>query len=86
IGKPRLVLADEPTGELDGPTGSAVVSALREAAKGEGAAVVIVTHDERLVLPGDRVVRLRDGRVDGGSETGPGNAVGTPGGGVGTLG
>ncbi len=66
IGKPRLVLADEPTGELDGPTGAAVVSALREAAKGEGAAVVIVTHDERLVLEGDRVVRLRDGRVDAG--------------------
>ncbi len=66
IGKPRLVLADEPTGELDGPTGAAVVSALREAAKGEGAAVVIVTHDERLVREGDRVVRLRDGRVDAG--------------------
>ena len=63
VGRPRLVLADEPTGEFDGPTGAAVVAALREAARDDAAAVVIVTHDERLVQPGDRVVRLRDGVV-----------------------
>jgi putative ABC transport system ATP-binding protein len=63
IGRPELVLADEPTGELDGPTGAAVVEALREAARSEGAAIVIVTHDERLVKEGDRVLRLRDGLV-----------------------
>jgi putative ABC transport system ATP-binding protein len=63
VGKPELVLADEPTGELDGPTGAAVVEALREAAQKEGAAVVVVTHDERLVKPGDRVLRLCDGLV-----------------------
>lgn len=63
IGKPELVLADEPTGELDTETGTAVVAALREAARNEGAAIVVVTHDERLVKPGDRVLRLRDGVV-----------------------
>jgi putative ABC transport system ATP-binding protein len=63
VSKPQLVLADEPTGELDGPTGAAVVKALREAARDDGAAVIVVTHDERLVEPGDRVVRLRDGVV-----------------------
>ncbi len=65
IGRPELVLADEPTGELDGPTGAAVVAALRETARNEGAAVVVVTHDERLVQSGDRAVRLRDGLLDG---------------------
>ena len=64
VGRPELVLADEPTGELDTPTGAAVVDALREAAAKEGAAVVVVTHDERLVKPGDRAVRLRDGLID----------------------
>ncbi len=63
ISRPELVLADEPTGELDGPTGAAVVEALRHAAQSESAAIVIVTHDERLVKPGDRVLRLRDGLV-----------------------
>lgn len=66
VGRPELVLADEPTGELDSATGAAVVDALREAARTDGAAVVIVTHDERLVRPGDRAVRLRDGMLDAG--------------------
>jgi len=63
VSRPRLVLADEPTGELDGPTGAEVVRALRENAKEDGAACVIVTHDERLVMEGDRAVRIRDGRL-----------------------
>jgi putative ABC transport system ATP-binding protein len=64
VGRPRLVLADEPTGELDSKTGAEVTAALRKAARDEGTAVVIVTHDERLVSKGDRVMRLRDGVVD----------------------
>jgi putative ABC transport system ATP-binding protein len=63
VGRPKLVLADEPTGELDTKTGAEVTAALRNAAKEEGAAVIIVTHDERLLVRGDRAVRLRDGLV-----------------------
>jgi putative ABC transport system ATP-binding protein len=43
--EPRLIVADEPTGRLDGPTGASVVTALERAADASGAAVVIATHD-----------------------------------------
>jgi putative ABC transport system ATP-binding protein len=61
--KPRLLLADEPTGALDHDTGRAVAGLLREAARGEGCGVVVVTHDEGLSSFADRIIRLRDGRV-----------------------
>jgi putative ABC transport system ATP-binding protein len=61
--KPRLLLADEPTGALDRDTGQQIVKLLVEAARREGCAVVVVTHDEELVEHADRVIRLRDGRV-----------------------
>jgi putative ABC transport system ATP-binding protein len=61
--RPRLLLADEPTGALDRETGQQVVALLVEAARGEGCAVIVVTHDEELVEHADRVIRLRDGRV-----------------------
>jgi putative ABC transport system ATP-binding protein len=60
--KPRLLLADEPTGALDHETGGQVMRLLREAAK-SGCTVVVVTHDEGLVGASDRVIRLRDGEV-----------------------
>ena len=61
--RPRLLLADEPTGALDHDTGDKVVALLQEAAQQEGCAVVVVTHDEGLTAYADRVVRMRDGRV-----------------------
>jgi putative ABC transport system ATP-binding protein len=61
--RPRLLLADEPTGALDHETGQKVIALLVDAARKEGCAVVIVTHDESLVEHADRIVRLRDGRV-----------------------
>jgi putative ABC transport system ATP-binding protein len=61
--KPRLLLADEPTGALDQETGQQIVRLLVEAARGEGCAVVVVTHDEDLVEHADRVIRLRDGKI-----------------------
>lgn len=61
--RPRLLLADEPTGALDHETGQQVAGLLREAARSEGCAVVVVTHDEGLISFADRVVRMRDGRV-----------------------
>jgi len=61
--RPRLLLADEPTGNLDTSTGTQVLRLLREASEGEGCTVVMVTHDDDLARMSDRVVRLRDGRI-----------------------
>src|SRR4051812_9486507 len=61
---PPLVLADEPTGNLDVEAGAAVLGLLRTAAS-DGRAVVLVTHDEAATAQADRVLRLRDGRLEG---------------------
>ena len=62
--RPRLLLADEPTGNLDSAT-SAQIIALLLALRGEfRATLVLVTHDDALTRHADRVVRLRDGRVE----------------------
>lgn len=60
---PDLVLADEPTGNLDSAAGDAVARALSEAAKSAGSAVMIATHDLRLATITERCVRLQDGRL-----------------------
>ncbi len=59
--RPRLVLADEPTAHLDAATGAAVAGELRRLAVDDGAALVVVTHDERLAPIGERRLRLVDG-------------------------
>ena len=61
--RPRLLLADEPTGALDHETGLQVAALLRQAARSESCAVVVVTHDEGIMSFADRIVRMRDGRV-----------------------
>lgn len=60
---PDLILADEPTANLDSATGRKVTEQLAEAAKARNAAVVIVTHDSRLEHIADRVVHLEDGSL-----------------------
>lgn len=60
---PDLVLADEPTANLDSATGRRVIEQLTQAAKDNGAAVVIVTHDSRFDDFADRVINLEDGRL-----------------------
>ena len=60
---PPLVLADEPTGNLDTEAGAAVLGLLRAAAAADGRAVVLVTHDEAATAQADRVLHLRDGRL-----------------------
>jgi putative ABC transport system ATP-binding protein len=59
----RLILADEPTGNLDGRTSRSVVDLLRRLAHEENRAVVMITHDVRLEPLADRLIRLEDGRV-----------------------
>jgi putative ABC transport system ATP-binding protein len=57
----RIILCDEPTASLDGRTGSGVLDTLRGLAEEEGRAVVIVTHDERVLRIAHRLVRVEDG-------------------------
>src|SRR5207253_9206762 len=60
---PRLVLADEPTGDLDTQTGAEVVQLMHSMAKQEGSSVVVVTHDPVVAERADRLVEMRDGRI-----------------------
>ena len=61
--KPPLLLADEPTGNLDVETGRQVLQAIRDLNRREGATVVLVTHNVSIAPMADRVVRLHDGSV-----------------------
>ncbi|MBA0046579.1 ABC transporter ATP-binding protein [Mycobacteroides sp. LB1] len=61
VARPGLVLADEPTANLDSATGKKVAEQLADAARTQGAAVVIVTHDLRLTDIADRALHLEDG-------------------------
>lgn len=64
---PPVILADEPTGSLDTTTGELVLEALVSAAREQGSAVVLVTHEMRAAAWASRDVLLRDGRIIGGS-------------------
>jgi putative ABC transport system ATP-binding protein len=65
INDPPLLLADEPTANLDSVSGRNVLALFREIAASEGRAVLVVTHDARIIEQGDRVMHLVDGRLDG---------------------
>ncbi len=62
--QPTLVLADEPTGNLDETTSDTVLGQFLELVRGEGSAALIATHNERLASRMDRIVRLHDGVLD----------------------
>ena len=62
--RPALLLADEPTGNLDQATGEKVIELLFTQAKEYGTTLVLVTHDEHIARRCDRVIALRDGRLD----------------------
>jgi len=63
--QPDLLLADEPTGQLDSQTGRGVMELLQELVRSEGVTAIVATHDAQLIDLADRVVELRDGRVAG---------------------
>jgi putative ABC transport system ATP-binding protein len=63
VGDPAVVLADEPTGQLDSHTGRLIVGLLRRFAIQRGAAVVITTHDPQVMAEADVVHELRDGKL-----------------------
>jgi len=62
-GDPPILLADEPTAALDSTSGRTVIELLQRLAHEHGRAVVMVTHDPRVLLFGDRIVHLEDGRI-----------------------
>ena len=61
--KPPLILADEPTGNLDEHTADAVLGEFLGLVRGEGSAALVATHNERLAAKMDRIVRLHEGRL-----------------------
>lgn len=61
--KPDLVLADEPTGNLDTHTGEALFALMRELNKARGTTFVIVTHNDKLSAQADRIVHMQDGQI-----------------------
>jgi len=62
--KPPLILADEPTGNLDEHTADIVFAEFMRLVRGEGSAALVATHNERLAARMDRVVRLHEGRLE----------------------
>ncbi len=65
VAKPALILADEPTGNLDGDTGHQIIDLLFERRRAAGSTLVLITHDPELAARADRVIRLADGRIVG---------------------
>lgn len=64
VNRPRILLADEPTGNLDAGTGSAIVRLLRDLNQQDGLTIIMVTHNLDIVSETDRMVRLVEGRVE----------------------
>jgi ABC-type lipoprotein export system ATPase subunit len=65
VHRPRIVIADEPTGNLDSRTGAAVLALLHELQSEQGAALLLATHDEDVAAAADRIIHLQDGRIVG---------------------
>lgn len=63
VGRPQVIFADEPTGNLDSTTGAAVEDMLFDLNRDKGITLVIVTHDDDLARRCDRIVEMKDGRI-----------------------
>ncbi len=63
VGRPAIILADEPTGSLDSATGAGIVSLLAELSRG-GATILVVTHNPEIAEAARRTIRLRDGQIE----------------------
>ena len=64
VGRPDLVLADEPTGNLDTTTGASILDLLRELQAEDGTTIVVITHDRDIAARLPRRVEIRDGRIE----------------------
>lgn len=65
VGRPKIILADEPTGNLDSKMGTEVMAILHRLNKEDGITIIMVTHNEEQALETDRIVRFFDGRIIG---------------------
>jgi len=63
INNPRIILADEPTGNLDSQTGKKIISLLKRLHKEKGTTMLVVTHDREIAGHADRMIEIRDGRL-----------------------
>jgi putative ABC transport system ATP-binding protein len=63
--RPRILLADEPTGQLDSETGHVIMELIRRVVRAEGVTAIVATHDPAMLDVADRVVELHDGRLTG---------------------
>lgn len=72
VSRPRILIADEPTGQLDSRTAATIMDLLGELAHHEGLAAIVSTHDPLLVARADRVVEIHDGRIAATSATAAG--------------
>ena len=63
IGRPRVLLADEPTGNLDSRTGGDIMNLLHKLNEEQGLTIVMVTHDDNIAAQAQRIVRLSEGRI-----------------------
>jgi putative ABC transport system ATP-binding protein len=61
--RPKLLIADEPTGQLDSSNARTIMEVIRELVRSEGVSAVVATHDPLLLDVADRVVELRDGEA-----------------------
>ena len=61
--RPRILLADEPTGQLDSETGHMIMLLLRDVVRAEGVSAIVATHDPVMLDVADRTVELRDGEL-----------------------
>jgi putative ABC transport system ATP-binding protein len=64
VNRPAILLADEPTGNLDSDNSGAVMSMLKDLHQRTGQTVLVITHDQDVASYGDRIVRMRDGRIE----------------------
>ena len=64
IGRPRILLADEPTGNLDADTGGEIMTLLKQLNEDNQLTIVMVTHDEAIARQAHRIVRLAEGRIE----------------------
>ena len=64
VGNPSLLLADEPTGNLDGATGGAIIDLMFRLHRAANSTLILITHDPALAERCDRIIHMRDGRLD----------------------
>ena len=63
VNQPKLILADEPTAALDSKTGREVINLMQQLAKEQGTAILMVTHDDRIIDIAERTIHMEDGRL-----------------------